>query len=104
MRQKIALGAAIIDFLANIPYIIDALKGKSKPNIATWSTWTLINGISAAAAYQAHAYSAAILAFSNLFGAGLVLLIGLRRGTRKYTLFDAVCQTIAILGLILWQV
>lgn len=95
----------VIDLAANFPYIRDALKGKTKPNIASWSTWTLINGISAVAALAAGgAFNTVVLGTSYFIGSLSILLIGVYRGTRKYTVFDGVCQSIAIIGVILWQV
>ncbi len=104
MKTIIALIAGIVDLLANVPYILDALKGKTKPNIASWSTWAIINGVAATAAYAEHARAAAILGASGFLGALIILLIGLWRGTRKYTFFDGVCQIVAAIGLVLWRI
>ncbi len=67
MRNIILAIVAIVDLLANIPYIRDVLKGKSKPNIASWSTWCLINAIAVLAALSAgNAINTVILGASYL--------------------------------------
>lgn len=95
---------AAISLLGSLPYIIDSLKGKTKPNLATWSTWTLINLIVLVAALAASdAVNTAVLGGTYLAGSSTILLIAIFRGTRKYTLFDGICQAIALIGVVLWQ-
>ena len=104
MRNLILIIAGIIDLLANIPYIKDSLKGKTKPNTASWSTWTLINGITIAAALNAGgAINTVILGSTYFIATFSILLIALFKGSSRYTLFDVICQLIAIIGIILWQ-
>lgn len=103
MKNFILLAAGTIDLLANIPYIIDSLKGRTKPNIASWSTWVLINGIALAAAMvHGQAFNAVVISGSYFIGSLIIVLIGLFKGTRKYTRFDVVCQALALFGLVLW--
>jgi hypothetical protein len=105
MRNVLLIFFAIVDLAANYPYIRDSLKGKTKPNIASWSTWTLINGIAVVAALAAGgAVNTAILAAGYFVGSLTILFIGIFKGTRKYTLLDGFCQFIALVGVVLWQV
>ena len=104
MRNIALLIVGIIDILANIPYIRHTWSGKTKPNIASWSTWTLLNGIIVASAIAAGgALNTVVLAGSFFVGSSSILVLGIFKGTRKYTLFDAVCQAVALLGVVLWQ-
>lgn len=104
MRNELLITVAVVEILGNIPYIRDAYSGKSKPNIASWSTWTLLNLIIIGAGIASKdAMNTVVLGLTYLFGSGSVLAIAIYRGTRKYTLFDGICQAIAILGIILWQ-
>lgn len=103
MRNVLLAILGIIDLLANIPYIIDTYRGKTKPNVAAWSTLTLINGITAVAGLAAHnALNTAVLGFSYLAGSVIILGLALWKGTRKYTKFDLFFQVLALLGLVLW--
>jgi len=104
MRIFLLVIIAIVDLLANYPYLRDVIKGKTKPNIASWSTWTLINIIIVVAAIAAGgAINTVVLGATYLVGSLSILLVGIFKGTRKYTLFDGICQTVAILGVVLWQ-
>jgi len=103
-EKRNSFSSRLIDLLANLPYIRDILKGSTKPNTASWSTWILINGIAIAAALSAGgALNTVILASSYFIGALTILVLGLFKGTRKYTAFDVFCQAIAVLGLVLWR-
>lgn len=104
MRNLILIIAGIIDLLANVPYIKDSLSSKTKPNTASWSTWTLINGIIIVAAINAGgAINTVFLGFTYFLGTLIILIVALFRGTRRYTLFDRICQLLAIVGVLLWQ-
>jgi uncharacterized protein with PQ loop repeat len=62
VRDLLAIVAGIITVAATLPYIINTIKGKTRPNIVTWFTWTLLNTITAIAAYSGHAYQTTIFA------------------------------------------
>ncbi len=105
MRNLLLVLVGILDLSANFPYIRDSLKDKTKPNVASWSTWTLINGIAALSALAAgEATNTVILGASYFIGSFTILLIALFRGTRKYTFVDGICQALAVTGVILWQI
>jgi hypothetical protein len=105
MRNLILIIAGVVDLSANVPYIIDSLRGTTKPNTASWSTWTVINGITIVAALQAgDAINTVVLGFTYFAASLSVLLIALFKGMREYTLFDGICQLLAIIGIVIWQV
>jgi hypothetical protein len=103
MRNAVALIAGLVAVFSTLPYIRDTLKGKTKPNIVTWLTWCLLNTITAFAAYAAHANQTAIFAGAAALCTGFVVIVGLKRGVKKYTTFDIVCQILALVGIILWR-
>jgi hypothetical protein len=103
MRNTLLIILGFVDVIANVPYVVDIYKGKTKPNIAAWSTLTLINGITALAGLAAgNALNTAILGFSYLVGSLAILGLALHKGTREYTRFDAVFQLLALLGIVFW--
>jgi hypothetical protein len=95
------LGAALIVF-SGIPYIIDVVKKKSRPNIVSWFTWTLLIGIGGFAALDAHEVNTAIITFADAAQCALILGLGFIYGYAKFGWFDAICQAGAIIGLVLW--
>ena len=88
--------------LSVLPYIRDVLRRKSKPNIVSWATWTLLLGIGSAAAFAAHQPRSALLTLGDAIATFSVVVLGLRFGIAKLSRFDAICQVAAITGLILW--
>lgn len=104
MRDLLAVTAAILATFSTVPYIIDIVKGRTKPNIVSWLTWTLLTGIATAAAFAAGEPRSALLTLGASICTTAVLLLGFRYGIAKFSLFDGLCQTGAIVGLILWLV
>lgn len=98
-----ALGALLI-LASGIPYIIDVIKRKTRPNIVSWFTWTLLITIGGFAALDAGEVPTAILTFADAAQVALILVLGLIYGYAKLSWFDATCQAGAIVGLVLWLV
>lgn len=104
MKEILAIAGAILITLCTIPYVIDTLKGKTKPNIVTWVTWTMLTAVATAAAFAAHEPRTAIFTLGSAVSTGVVILAGLRNGFAKYSIFDGLCQAGIIVGFILWLI
>ncbi|HKX73307.1 MAG TPA: hypothetical protein VJM32_04805 [Candidatus Saccharimonadales bacterium] len=102
MRQIITVLAALIPIAGAIPYLINTVKDKTRPNIVTWFTWTLINGINTAAAFSDGAWQTAIYTGAGTIATGAIVAVGVKHGFKKYTPFDIACQIVALLGIPLW--
>lgn len=102
MKDVLAVVGAIATLLAAMPYLVDIILGKTKPNIVSWLTWTLLTGIGAAAAFAAGEWQAGVQTFAVMVWVMSVVLLGLRYGIAKFTKFDGFCQTGAFLGVALW--
>jgi hypothetical protein len=96
--------ATIITLGSVIPYLRDIIAGKTKPNIVSWITWTLITGIATAAEIAGHQYITAILTGASMLETAIVVALGLRYGYVKYSRFDILCQISALFGLLLWLI
>jgi hypothetical protein len=103
MRSELVFIGACIALFGAIPYILDTVRCKTHPNIVTWFTWTLLNGINAVAAWSAGATQTAIFSTAAAIATGAILVVGLRFGLKRYTLFDIVCQAAALGGVALWR-
>ncbi len=102
MREVLTFLAAAIPIAGIIPYLINIVKGKTKPNIVTWLTWSLINGINAAAAFSDGAWQTAAYSTAGFIATASIVAFGLKFGQVKYTKFDMVCQVLALCGIPLW--
>jgi hypothetical protein len=104
VKETLAVIGAVVAALGTVPYLIDIVRGKTKPNIVTWLTWTMLTAISGAAALTAGEPKTAAFLFGNSLCTGLVVVLGLKYGTAKFSKFDILCQASAVLGLVLWLV
>ena len=104
MKEALAVVAAVLVIVAVVPYLADIVRGKTKPNIVSWFTWTILTGIATGAAFAGGATHTALLTLANTISTGLVVVLGLRFGIAKFSYFDAFCQLGASVGLVLWLV
>jgi hypothetical protein len=103
MRDALAILAGIIAISATAPYIVNTIRGKTRPNIVTWFTWASLSAITAVAAFSGHAYQTAIFAGALAACDYVIVIVGLRHGLKKYTKFDVICQILALVGIVLWR-
>lgn len=102
MREFISITAGVILLASMWPYIRDTITGKVKPNIVSWFTWTLLTVIGTMVAISDGAYTTAVLSGAATIATGTIVILGLRHGIKRYSLFDALCQLAAFAGLALW--
>ena len=106
INENFAILGAVIFFFGSIPYLLETIKGKVKPNRVTWFLWAL----------------APLIAFSAQInqGVGIQSLLTLMAGLIPLVIFiasfvnknsywkisrlDLICGSLSILGLILWQI
>ncbi len=104
MSELLTVVGSLIVALSFTPYLIDTIKKRVKPRLATWSTWGLLGIIATVAEISAHAYTAAVLTGTASTIDILIVIFALRNGDRGYGWLDATCQAISIIGLVLWLV
>lgn len=104
MKDALALAAALLAIIAVVPYIIDVLKKRTKPNIVSWFTWTVLTGVATAAAIAANEPRTALLIGASTLCTAAVVVVGFWNGVAKFSWFDGLCQVGAVAGLVLWLV
>jgi hypothetical protein len=104
MQFIILTVSSVLTLASVIPYILEILRGKTKPRIVSWITWTLLTGIAAAASFADGQVPAAVLATCCTIATASVVLLGYRKGDRSLDKFDIVCMGGVVVGLILWLV
>lgn len=104
MRNTLAWAAAIVAACSTLPYLVDIVKRRTKPNIVSWLTWTILTSIATAAAFAAGAPRSALLTLGSAICTAAVVVLGVYYGTAKFSRFDIVCQIGAFLGLALWLI
>ena len=104
MKTAIIVLSSIITVASVIPYLIGIVRGKTKPRIVSWFTWTLLTGIACAASFADGQIPAAILMLCASIETALIVVLGFKHGDRKFEKLDIVCQIAALAGLGLWWI
>ncbi|MDD3035582.1 MAG: hypothetical protein PHO93_01550 [Candidatus Saccharimonadaceae bacterium] len=96
--------SGVFTVIAAIPYIIEIIRGVTKPRFASWIIWNILVDISCAAALVEHQYPTALLLFAASVETLAVVVLGWRHGDKKFEKLDAVCLTGALIGVVLWAI
>ena len=99
----IVLGSALTAGAA-LPYIIDIVRGRAQPRIASWGIWTVVQAIGAASGFSAWQLPTACYTLLCATGCAAVVFLGWRHGSREFGRLDAVCVTLAAEGVALLAV
>jgi hypothetical protein len=83
---------------------MDIVRGKTKPRIVSWFTWTLLTTIACAASLADRQYPSAALMFCATIETLAIVIMGWKYGDRKFNRLDIICQIGALIGLLLWSV
>ncbi len=102
MKTFLLVLSVLITVASVIPYVRDILKGTTRPNIASWITWTLLTLVATIAEFAAGEYVTAIFTSAAVLETLLVVILGLKYGYAKYSRFDAICQIGALSGFVFW--
>ena len=103
MNEAISVFGGLLAIGAMVPYIRDTLKGKTKPNVVSWFTWTLLTSIGAFAAFSEGAYTTAIFSAASALATLSIVILSFWYGVKRFTRFDVWCQIAALVGVVLWQ-
>ena len=104
MNDIIAVVGGLLAAGGTVPYIVETVRGNTKPRIVTWLTWALLTGVAASAAFADHAMASGIFALLGTVATGSVVLAGLRHADRSFAPVDIVCMAGVITGLVLWRI
>lgn len=104
MSFTLAILGGILAACGTIPYILEMIRGKTKPRIVTWLTWSMLTGVAAAAAFTAGDTSSGIFALLGALTTGVIVVIGLKVGDRSFDPLDVVCMIGVVVGLALWLI
>lgn len=100
----IGILAGLISFIAFFPYIISTIKGKTKPNRATWWIWSWV-GILVFLSYKESGAQETLWVAISYFIAPLVTaLLSIKYGVGGWTRFDISCLAGSVAGTVIWYI
>jgi hypothetical protein len=100
--EKIGLIAGLITLLGFVPYCWAIVKGRTKPNQATWVIWTVVGVLLASSYWASGARNTLWVPLSYLIGPVVTMFLAIRYGERKWSRFDRNCLIGAGFSLLLW--
>ncbi|MBI5126772.1 MAG: hypothetical protein HZA80_03350 [Candidatus Taylorbacteria bacterium] len=102
MKLTIAIIAAILAIIGNVPYLIDIFKKKVEPHAYTWFVWTIVSGVTFFGQVAKGAGVGALPTAASEIFTLIIFIFSLRYGFKHVTKTDTVFLIIALLGLIPW--
>jgi hypothetical protein len=104
VKTAVTVVSSALTAAAALPYIIDIVRGRARPRIASWSIWAVVQAIGAVSAFSAWQLPAACYTLFCAAGCAAVVFLGWRHGSREFGRLDAVCVTLAAEGVALLAV
>src|SRR5262245_15629489 len=102
LGQIIGITAGVISFSAYIFYIIDILKGNTRPSRTTWFILSFISIVILASYDASGAEDTIWVAVSNATASIIIALLSIKRGVGGTTKLDIFCFSGSIFSLLLW--
>src|ERR1700690_3316117 len=99
----LGIGSGLLNIAGIVPYVRGILRGKTKPERATWWIWTWLMVVAFWAQVSAGATWSLFLTGSFLLCNAIIALLSLRHGYGKFRQrdFGAVC--LAVAGILIWK-
>lgn len=96
--------AGLLSLAAFIPYIVSTIKGKTKPNRATWWIWSGVGMMLGASYYASGAVNTIWVPISYVIGPLTTAIISIKYGEGGWAKFDRICVIGAAISAVLWWV
>jgi hypothetical protein len=102
LKALFGIIAGVISVVCFIPYIITTIKGTTRPNIATWSTWLILSVVISASYYSAGAINTLWVPLCSVIGQSIIVFLALKRGEGGWNKFDKLCLFFVGVSLAFW--
>lgn len=100
--EILGIVAGILSLVGYIPYIYSTIRGKTRPNKATWIIWAIVGGL-LAFSYLAEGDANTIwLPLGYFLGPLIIAILSFRYGYSVWTRFDKLCFIAAIISILPW--
>lgn len=96
MKEVLAVAALGFSLAANIPYIIETIQGKTKPERISWLLWTMLGATYFASAVFSD--GAVLFTAGELIGPVIVFILSFKFGVGGKSRFDLVSLAVALIA------
>ena len=94
--------SALLSVIAVFPYIYDILKGKTKPERASWFIWTVLGSIAFFSQLEKGATNSLWMVGTSTLCVLIVSILSIKFGSGGFAKRDKISLLIATLGILLW--
>ena len=103
IRESLGIIAGLLSFFAYIPYIIDIIKGKTKPSRSSWWIWSLVGLIILISYHSVGAQNTIWIPLVFFICPLFIAILTIKHGEgHSLNLLDKICLIGALAGVILW--
>ena len=102
MKESIAVIAAILAVLGNVPYLADIFKKRVIPHPYTWLVWTIVSAVTFFGQLAKGAGIGALPTAASEIFTFIIFVFSLRYGFKHIAKIDTVFLVVALLGLVPW--
>lgn len=102
MKETIAIVAAIIAVIGNVPYLRHVIKKRVKPHPYTWLVWSLVSATTFFGAVAKGAGIGALPTGASEIFTIIIFFFSLQYGFKQIRKIDTVFLVFALLGFIPW--
>lgn len=102
MKEALGIIAVVITFVGYAPYVLDTIKGKTRPHIFSWFTWGFVTFIIFALQVLGHGGAGTYTTLATAILCSGIFILGLRNGKKDITKFDTVTFVISLIATGIW--
>src|SRR3990167_2698669 len=102
LYETLGILAGILALVGYIPYIYTTIRGKTRPNKATWIIWTVIGGLIAFSYLFEGDKNTIWLPLGYFIGPLVVAILSFRYGYSEWSKLDIACLVVGAISIIPW--
>lgn len=102
MKEFLGILAVVVTFVGYAPYVLDTIKGKTRPHIFSWFTWAFVTFIIFALQILGHGGAGTYTTLATAILCTGIFILGLKNGKKDITKFDTVIFIITLIATGIW--
>ncbi|MBA3678861.1 hypothetical protein H0W80_01530 [Candidatus Saccharibacteria bacterium] len=102
MKEFFGIAAGLLTGIAAIPYIIDIVRKKARPERASWFIWLVLAVIAFSTQFAEGATWSLIITAVDSIAVLIIFLLSIKYGEGRITRRDKIGLAVAGIGLVLW--
>src|SRR3990172_1847766 len=102
IKEIFGISAVVLTFIGYVPYILDTLKGKTKPHIYSWFLWAFVTFIVFALQVSGKAGVGALVTLATALLCLTIFILGMKSGKKDITNFDTATFVISLIAIGVW--